>query len=946
MKPNDPRLYWYLEKLEELRLNPKTKIIGLNKEEFLEHIDFLFGPILDDQGKTLFIEDFRYIPYVTDKILKINLREYLNAKGNVPQEIIQAAEELGDDGEIERTRLEARNKVEAFIKRQEQLKATNIAQAQEDISRKAQVMVKASLPGSLARDAEVVKKLSRVIENELTAAYLETILPDDLSPQVLQKVTQHVIETADLPEQLVAAESSLPPNVAQLIKANLRNLSWSTETTATIKELNQTGFVLPRPLREKMPTTGGPVSIMNAIRHPQLFLQKVALFPIAKTTEVVGKASLDNEEFLLQEIKNLRADPHANSQKIVALEWQLYESSRFRTKNKIFSFFTGLTKTDLKQFRAHLTVTLGLSPTDPSVQYIDNQIGKMAMLEQRSLLARFYQQYLRFNREAGLIQPKIEVGQREYFLPRTKPISGFGQKIISFGEQIGYYRQFVEYPGISVLRSVPLQKFADFRSFIARKTLQPIFARLGQTAIGQGIKSGIRGIISKGATQSLIKFGTTILTRLGIKGLTTALGTAIDGPLGTAIGLAVGFVIDKAKDLLSKFKQLFTRPEFALSMGAISGIFFIGVPGTIGMVGGAFFATLSGIGLAAGAGGILSGASAATVAILTAFFTTPLGAPVASMVIGIILGLFFLTLFIVFLTASAFIIPAAPTERVSEYLEVEKTIAQNEKIKMVEGQYKIENKDLPATANYTVTVNAKQTINITSAIDERSVTCQLGSNPQFEERINLPLNSKGPNSWEAKYSLDIDDSFKDCRLCNTVTVIANIEGGPTGEMAFDTQCIKIGNPPEDCPEGWPTEHGSITQGPNTNDSHAGKEAIDIGVPKGTIVNATHEGVVIEPNGWEDPTVLIQGKCNGETFISAYTHLKTISVRPGDQTSRGTPIGTSGTTYGYPGAGDHLHYEFLNDLEMAWPYIGTNSGLDDIFKGCVGRTECTKPYSQW
>ena len=927
MKPKDSKFNGYIEQLVKLSENPKAKILGYNKEEFLELIDLLFGPILDNDKKTVFIEDARYITYAIQKLAEIEkLDLYLNAQ-NVPQEIIQSAEELGNTQKDKQVRLVAKDKVNQFIQRQEQLKTANIAQAQEDISQKAQAVVKASLPGSLARDAEVVEKLSEVVKREFLSAYLETILPKDLSPQVLQKVTQHIIETADLPEQLVAAESSLPPNVAQLIKANLRNLTWSPETTATIKEINKTGFVLPRPLREKMPSAGGPPSILGAIRSPHLFLQKAALFPITKATEVVAKASLDNEAALLQEIKNLRADPRANPQKIVALEWQLYVSSRFRTNNKFFSSLTGLTKADLEQFRIHLTVTRGLGPTDLGVQYIDNQIEKMAMFGQRSRLAGLFQRSLQFNREAGLVQPRLQVGQREFFLPRTKPLSSFGQKTIGFGEKIGYYRQFVEYPGIKVIRSVPLQKFADFRSFIFRKTLRPIFARLGQTAIGQGIKSGIRGIISKGATQSLIKIGTAIFTKLGIKGITTTLGTAIGGPVGAAIGAIAGFVIEPilkfAKDLLSKFKQLFTKPEFALGIGAIGGIFVIGGLGTVGVP----LLALSGIGLATSAGGILGSAAAATVAALSLFFA-PLAVPIAAFVISLVIGLMVITLFIVFLTASAFIIPAAPTERISEYFEVIKSADQG----------KIENSELAITINYMVTVNAKQAMTITSAYDERNVTCQPGSNPQFERRINLPLNSKGTNSWEAEYSLDIDDSFEDCRLCNTATVIANIGGGDTGIMNYDTLCIDIGEPPEDCPSGWPTDRGYITQGPKANWSHNDpypQKAIDIGVVVGTPVKATHGGKVEETGGTGlNKWVKVSGSCGGQNFTTLYLHLETIDrdIQEGKPVSMDQPIGTSGEYK----TEQHLHYEFVG-LEMAWPNIGYSNDewIDAILEGCCG-----------
>jgi hypothetical protein len=938
MKPNDPKLYWYLEKLEELRRHPQTKIIGLSKEEFLEDVDFLFGPILDNQGKTIFIEDFRYIPFVIEKLLKINLAKHLQAS-NVPQEIIQAAEELGEEGEIERTRLVARDKVETFIKKQEQLKAANIVQAEKEITNKIQAHVKASLPGSLAKDPEIVAKLSKVIEEEVLFGYFETILPEKLSPQFLQKVTQNLIETADdLPERLIKAEPSLPQNVTQLVQANLKNLTWSPETTATIKELNQTGFVLPRPLREKLPPAGGPASVLGALRSPHLFLQKVALFPIAKTAEVVSKAGLDNEESLLQEIEKLRADPHADEQKIEAKELQAYELSRFRSRNKIFTSFSGLTKEDLERFRTHLTVARGLGLTDFRVRYVDRQIEAMSRLKQQSRLARFYEHYLRLNREAGLIQPRMEIGQREVFLPRTKPLSGFSQKFVGFGEQIGYYRQFVEYPGIGVIRSVPLQKFADFRSLVYRKTLQPVFARLGQTAIGQGIKSGIRGLISKGATQGLTKFGTAILTKLGIKGITSALGTAIGGPIGTAIGLAVGFIIDKVKNLLSKFKQLITKPEYALGLGAIGGLFIIGVPGTMGIAIGAPFLALSGIGLAASAGGVLGGASAATVAILTAFFA-PLGtstAALAALVIGIILGLFFLTLFIVFLTASAFIIPAAPTERVSEYLEVNKTANPS----VIDA-----NANFPLTINYNVTITAQQpNTTITNAYDEKSISCRENP-PSVGGRTNLNLNPSGTNKWTASYPFEVqDDSFMDCSLCNTVTIVANIEGVSSGEMATDTVCVNIGNPPENCPSGWPTPHGYITQGPNTPlktddwcTSHYHQEAIDIGgVGSNTPVYATHKGTV--SYGYSNEAgnyVTITGNCSGKRFTSYYYHLSSINpdLKKDPEVSRGDQIGITGMT-GSKCKGAHLHYEF-DILEMDNRYIPIT---DDILENCC--TPCS------
>jgi len=921
MKPKDPKLYWYLEKLEELSSNPKAKIIGLSKEEFLEYVDFLFGPIVDGQGKTLFIEDFRYIPYIIDKILKIDLQEYLKAKGNVPQEIIQAAEELGDEGEIERTRLVARNKVEEFIKRQEkialQTRRETIVRAEEKITKEAKKIIEKTLPPSSA-NLELIEELTENLEERIFVGFLESSYQEKIQPDDYREIIRQALPS-------IREISSLSTETITLLEESLTN-ELPRFTLDAASSLAKLDVSIPREARKEIPNSREAFlpSVVAALSHPKELFWKATTYPVVKTTQVIAKTSLSNEKRIREEIKREREQQTPNQKKLAGLYRTLYETIKFKTEQEgVFLGLSGITSQELERLIPFLEIQEGLGSNDPIVRFLRNQKNQLEVFKkQHPFLARIAELHYQLDSKVGRSHPMVFRGSEVRF-PTTTPISQSEQVILNLGQTVGIYQKFDRFPGITTIESIPLQKFADFRSFIARKTLQPIFARLGQTAIGQGIKSGIRGIISKGATQGLIRAGTAILTKLGLTKLASAIGQVIIPipVIGAVIGAIVGFVIDKAKDLLSKFKQLFTRPEFALGIGAIGGIFVIGGLGTVGVP----LLALSGIGLAASAGGILGGASAATVAILAAFFA-PLGAPIGALVISIILGLFFLTLFIVFLTASAFIIPAAPTERVSEYFEVTKTVSQD----------KILNNDLPITLNYVVTLEARQEIEITGAYDERTVTCQPGSNPQFEQRIDLPLNPTKAKEWEAKYSLDIDDTFKDCWLCNTATVIANIQGVSSGERDSETKCVKIGNPPEDCPIGWPTAQGRITQGPGASLSHSNQEAVDIGFPAllGDEVWVTHGGKITFADyaNLGGNVVIIEGNCNGTVFSSLYEHLDTINRKMvvGDGVEFGQVVGTLGKT-GTEKA--HLHYEFRG-LEMASPYIPIR---DDVLRGCL--TSC-------
>ncbi len=932
MKAKDTRISWYIEQLEELAKNPKIKILGLSKPEFLAIIDDLFGPIQGDKNRILFIDDPHYIHYARQKLAEIeNLEFYLNAS-NVPLEITQAVEEFSNEGEIERTRLEARDKVEAFIKKQTaiQTNITKLAQAEQKLTQEIDTIVQKNAPELSKNKPQLVKELAKEIEEEFVLNFFEA------PQQVLKKETyETIIDRVSLRIDQTLEEKSIPlnPQETTKLKAALK-VKLPTKTLSEASTLTQIDFKLPRTVREKIPIQGTAFSPTAALFHPVDSIRKFTNLPV-RAAQVAIASELSDEESIKEQLEAELRSPRRDNRKIARLANMLEEVKRFRLTNRELTYSVyGVTSQDLKKSVEFLRKELGAG--HPVVRFLEIQEARQGRFELKFANTRErIRSFFSLNQHLGQRPAIIELRGQSISLPSPEPLSDLSRAFNQIGTATRFYQTITEYPGIRVVRSLPLQKMADFRSFVYRRTLHPLFGRLAKTTFGKAIKTGIQAAFKettkKAIVQGLKKAGTWLVTKLGIKGITTAIGTALAPGIGTAIGAVVGFVIEPiikfGKDLLSRLKRIITKPEFALGALGIGtlGLLAFSAPTSYFIAVPAF--ALSVPGLIASAGGIFGSAAAATIAALSVFFA-PLAIPIAAFVISLVIGLMAITLFIVFMTAGAFIVPAAPTERISEYFEVTKTADHG----------KIENKDLPATINYIVTVEARQEIKITSAYDERNVTCQPGSNPQFERRIDLPLNSKGTSSWEAKYSLDVDDSFKDCRLCNTATVIANIEGGPSGEMDYDTQCIDIGEPPEDCPSDWPTEHGYITQGPKANFSHNDpypQEAIDIGVIVGTRVKATHGGEVEGTGGTGlNKWVKVRGSCAGQNFTTLYLHLQTIDreIQKGKPVSMNQSIGTSGEYK----KKQHLHYEF-EGLEMAWPNIGysTDDRIDDILEGCCG-----------
>jgi len=942
MKPNDPRLYWYLEKLEELHLNPEAKIIGLNKEEFLEHVDFLFGPIFDEEGNSLFIEDFRYLSFAIQKLLAIgNMEQYFNAR-NVPLQIIENAKELSDEMEPERERLEARNGIDQYIKnekiRQERLRTQGMAQAEKEVTRTVREVVLKSLPPSLANESEVVEELSEKVSNEIVRGFLELAPREKLTPADCQRVILNLVETSDLFTQENLPH--LPSETLVLLKQNLMAPPRLDHRTASVLGEISKNVSLPKKTITKIPRADTALSWVTTLTHPQDFFLKVVTAPMVKTAQLAARVGLIDEDEIRAEIKAEREKTRPDLKRILALERELMDNVHFKKRSGTFLSLAGATRGDLEGLLNFLEIQEGLGSTDPLVlelrghlQYLDK------FRETHPFLSRVAQLNFRLDRALGR-GFQTEIGGSKAYLPRLEPATGLRKNINEFAlnRLPQLYQQEILFPGVKAIKLLPKQKLAGVEIRFYKKAVRPVLVRLGRGAVGKTIRAGVRKVFAKGlkraVKESIKKVGSWVAAKLGIQAGVTALAGAL-GVETLGVSVIIGALINLGIEAINKvFGPLLNKiwEKFkGLTGNWKTSAALVGVGVVTLIIGGPIIvaAPLIGLGViglaagaAAGAGAFLGGTAAGITGFFSAlglaFVTTP---AVAIFTVGTLGGLTVITFLIVITTAGAFITPEQPEEIVSAYIKLVKSVDHDQ----------IENIKLPLTINYSVSVTAKQApIIITSFYDQRIISCDPpGKIPaDFENRINLPLPS-GPitGDWSTSYSVDLTtNDYKDCLLCNTATVVANIEGGGS-EIVSDGLCVTIGNPPEECPNIWPTDSGYITQGPNTPcskqdkcTSHCNVEAIDIGFGNimGIPVKSTHAGSVVRTGGGgTNKWVRVKGNCNGP-FTTLYAHLQNIDpkIQVGKPVSRGQPIGTSGSD----GTGPHLHYQFSGSIKMEFSYI--------------------------
>lgn len=515
-----------------------------------------------------------------------------------------------------------------------------------------------------------------------------------------------------------------------------------------------------------------------------------------------------------------------------------------------------------------------------------------------------------------LANPPVWLKKQSYSLQLRKVLDAFGLALkthekVTLGPGKNIVKLVLPDKLTRLLTLGKIKSFTKVKALLYQKTLGAVFAKVGKTVVGKGLK----------------KAATWALSRLGLAAIPTGVTQVI------AVGL---FAFDILKLGLKLFKRLGASRWGVVTLGAILGaaglflalplpiaIAFVGAGALLaglGFLGGA--AGLAG-GLLAGAGSLLGGVLGTASGLLSSLSTLSLPAIVPTIAaIGGTAAAGTFTLLTIVNTAASFIPrPQAPkvapgTSIISFYLDVQKSVSPKDNF---------ENEELPATITYTVKVSAKDKKLLRVKINDNVSVDKEGTVPALPppRSWNVPEIATA-SSWTQSYPLVLNKGFENSAVNNEIIVTADVDGGSTGETANARQTITIGAPPQDCPSGWPTDHGIITQGPGGTFSHNNAEAVDISQPRHTITRATHRGTVHNYPITNNPysplygnLVVIEGACRGQAIKTLYAHLIEFSAKDGSLVKRGDPIGKINNTGN--SFGDHLHYEFRG-LNAGPPYI--------------------------
>jgi len=462
-----------------------------------------------------------------------------------------------------------------------------------------------------------------------------------------------------------------------------------------------------------------------------------------------------------------------------------------------------------------------------------------------------------------------------------------------------------------------------------------ILGRIGQQLFGKLAKKALKTVGKKVAT----KIATTVAIQ------TVASSVPV---IGNIIAFVGQFILGKIKDLVSKLKSKEGKENaLALLFGlmVIGGIVLGGPLGAALVVGG----LVPGLGyMATKAGGVGSlGSSigsygqafmAGVTGVAFPSITAPLIISFVSIPVAIAIILFIIN-------SGAYIVPPKTSLIAglieSPYVGVTKTASPS-------GPF--ENSSLPITIEYTIEVVAKKgTLSNIQFEDECRViidgnkpSCPNPSSDTPEEPEFISPTSSFSFSYSRTYA---SPTFEDSLIIDTFTVTADAPE-KQGARAATTASVIIGDPPSECPNGWPA-FGSLTQGAYASFSHRNAEAIDIGLGTGNTITARHTGVVrsfgdVGPYGKH---VEIVSVCDGKEFFSRYAHLSVVSAQTGQLITLGQTVGLSGNTGN--STGPHLHYEFRDSsgpkkYPASPPYMMTPYVPKDLPRGCSETCNTTIP----
>ena len=402
-----------------------------------------------------------------------------------------------------------------------------------------------------------------------------------------------------------------------------------------------------------------------------------------------------------------------------------------------------------------------------------------------------------------------------------------------------------------------------------------------------------------------------------------AIGFLVGGPIGAAIGAGIGYLLTGGfghlKNLIS-----FTTGASPAAVGGFfgaAGSFLTGTAATVwgglSSAGGAALGFLGNVG-----GAIFGGLGSTSTAGLAALsvggaFTIPAA----------------ITIFVGIPIAATFFNPEpgddqfAPGIAENQFFTLEKTAIPGEITEL-----DLLNIGSPQPIiNFTIKIEAKDQ-DLDNIIFEDVLNVR-GENPIENRTIDLEIECQADppprqlaahTSWSCEFTVPVVAGWLNTFAINTITVTAYPPIPAPIITGSTSASVKIGNPPANCPSGWPTEHGSITQGPEGSTTHGPDnwEAIDIGQPGGTAVYATLNGTIQYPppprgNRPDNQVIqIIPYGCPGLDVVE-YVHLADRSVSPGDEVILGQPLGTISFSE------IHVHYQFNysgRSFPLVDPYV--------------------------
>lgn len=497
----------------------------------------------------------------------------------------------------------------------------------------------------------------------------------------------------------------------------------------------------------------------------------------------------------------------------------------------------------------------------------------------------------------------------------------------------------------------------------------PIGLMILAAQFGQGLKKytdkirkAIAKVVGGFILYLILKLGLKILGAIAgfVFGTVTGLPLLLLGPIG--LPLYAGWVIGWT--VYGWFKP---TNMFAIAAHPVSFIqgFWAGIKGAFAAVGSFFSSIGSGITQAAAStwGGIVSAGGAVFNAVGNvggALLGGLSGTGASSTIAGVSVGTAFAAIGIggtlVGITTSASFFNPDPEEAQfltgdNEFYTISKTASP----------FNLENEDLasPQTITFTITLEAKeQNLNNITIGDNLTVSGENVNNSIPRDKdgnpVSPPCGSITGNhldagaTWTCRFEIQTQNTWTDSLVTNIVRVQATPEGETQPTIDSATAIVRIGDPPTNCPQGWPTT-GDLSQGPQGSTSHGDinslgyppMEAVDIATPLQTPVYATVDGIVTSiddgtgrtNNGLNQVINVAVSGCPGLILVS-FIHLASVGVNEADQITFGQPIATTGD----PGAAQHLHYQFNPDnnrtVQLGPPFVP-----DSFPRDCNGISEC-------